>query len=396
VLTAALVLATACLALLPASALAADPITWSVTESKYGATPGTAPGTAFANVPAPFPGIGMTVGPSPAYGMGIWVEAQSIYSFGFANQPVIPVPPNPPTPPTPAQTDLAGRDIDTGTLVELKFTKAAGQKVAFVAVVCDPGALCVVEPEPGKSLTDATYFVVRATIVHPVHSANAHLTGGAFGFIADLSGDPARDYLGATFATNMHWQDVKPPTVSSTGMAGLNASGVNGVAATFDGIFPAGLLTKMGITDPANVQGYIDAARILPGAATATFEYKGVGDGSLWASGWHKYRITNSAWSAHNILYGKTAKPAKPVPRSPKGVIATARPTFRWAKSAGAAKYDVVVYKGTKKLTGKTGLTGVSWKCARALPKGKWLVWKVRATNTAGVSGWASVKIKVR
>jgi hypothetical protein len=390
-------LAAALLALLPATALAADPITWSVTESRYGPVPGVDPVIAFANVPAPFPGIGMTVGPNTAYGMGIWQAIQSVYVFGFANGPITPpVPPNPPTPPTPAQTNLAGKDIDVGTRLELKFTKTAGQKIAFVAIVCDPTARLVVEPEAGKSLTEAAYFDVKATIVRPVKSATADLSGGAFGFIADLSPDPARDYMGATFATNMHWNDIAPPTMTGTGMAGLNAAGFNGVSATFDGIFPPELLTKMGIADPANVQGFIDVTRILPGSTVATFAPMGAGDGSLWAGGWYKYRVTNSQWSTHNVMYGRAVKPAKPVAKSPKGVIKTAKPTFKWSKVSGASKYEIAVYKGAKKLFGKAGLTGTSLKCSKALPKGVWLTWKVRAKNAAGASGWASAKFKVK
>ena len=291
------VLVAALFALLPAAALAADPISWSVTESKYGATPGLAPDTAFQAVPGPFAGIGMTAGAPKAYGMGIWQAAQSIYMFGFTNTKQVSAPPTMP------QTDLAGKDIDTGTQLELKFTKTAGQRIDYFAVVCDTDARVTVEPEAGKTLTNASYFIVKATIVRPVKSASGQPDGGAFGLIANLSPAAAEDYMGAVFATTMHWVDVKPPTITSAGVAGLNADGFNGVTATFDGIFPPELLTKMGITDPANVLGYIDATQILPASTAATFEYKGTG--ADWNSGWYKYRLTNSMWSTHNVLYGR-------------------------------------------------------------------------------------------
>jgi hypothetical protein len=387
----ALLLLAALLTLLPGMALAVDPVTWSVTESKYGAAPGSAPDTAFQVVPAPFPNIGMTAGANKAYGMGIWQDAQSVYVFGLTNTPVMTG-----AAPTMAETDLAGKDIGAGTLLELKFAKTADQRINYFAFTCDTEARITVEPEAGKTLTEASYFVVKATIVRPVKSASGELAGGAFGFMANLSSAADQDYLGAVFATNMHWDDVKPPTISSSGMAGLNAAGFNGVSATFDGVFPSDLLTKMGITDPANVQGYIDASRILPTSTAAAFAYKGIGDGSLWNAGWYKYRITNSAWSTHNILYGRAVKPAKPVAKSPKGTIATAKPTFRWSKAAGATKYEIRVYKGTKKLFGKAGLPVTSLKCSKALPRGVSLTWKVRAGNSAGWSGWASLKFKVR
>jgi hypothetical protein len=394
------VLVAALFALLPAAALAADPISWSVTESKYGATPGADPATAFASVSPLLPGVGMTAGANKAYGMGIWQAAQDVYVFGFANGPITPpIPPNPPTPPTMAQTDLAGKDIGVGTRLELKFTKTAGQRIDYFAVVCDTDARVTVEPEAGKTLTEASYFIVKATIVNPVKSASGEVLGGAFGFIANLSAASDQDYMGSVFATTMHWDDIKPPTITSAGVAGLNAHGFNGVTATFDGMFPLEQLTKMGITDPTNVQGYIDATQILPASTTATFAGLGAGSGSNWNSGWYKYRVTNSMWSLHNVLYGSATaatKPAKPMPKSPKGVVTTTKPTFKWAKSAGATKYEVAVYKGTKKLTSKTGLKGTSWKCGKALPKRVWLSWKVRAANAAGTSAWASVKIKVK
>jgi len=385
-----LLLVAAVLALLPAAALAADPISWSVAESRYGATP-TSPAANTAFETTPVVGVGMTAGANKAYGMGIWQEAQRIYVFGFVNAQ-----PTTMSPPTMAQTDLAGKDIDAGTRLKLKFTKSAGQRIDYFAVVCDPDAEITVEPEPGKTLTEASYFIVKASIVKPVRSASGATTGGAFGFVADCSSVMSvDDYLGSVFATNMHWVDIDPPSVSMGTMAGIRANGAAGVSATFDGVFPPEMLTKMGIGDPADVQGYIDVTKILTTSTTATFAYKGVGDGTLWTTGWHKYRITSAQWSAHNILYGRATKPLKPIARSPKGLITSLRPTFKWRAVTGATSFQLRVYKGSKLLCGKTGIKVTSVKSLKKLPRGVQLTWKVRAKNSAGASAWTATKFKV-
>jgi hypothetical protein len=55
----------------------------------------------------------------------------------------------------------------------------------------------------------------------------------------------------------------------------------------------------------------------------------------------------------------------------------------------GAAKYEVRVYKGTRLIRKKTGITKLSWKCTRQLPRGVRLSWKVRAVNVAGAGAWS-------
>ena len=55
----------------------------------------------------------------------------------------------------------------------------------------------------------------------------------------------------------------------------------------------------------------------------------------------------------------------------------------------GAAKYEVRVYKGSRLIRKKTGITKLSWKCTRPLPRGVRLSWKVRAVNAVGAGPWS-------
>ena len=88
--------------------------------------------------------------------------------------------------------------------------------------------------------------------------------------------------------------------------------------------------------------------------------------------------------------------PGKPTAKAPKGTITTTTPTFKWSKAARAAKYELRVYKGSKLLLKKTGLTKLSWKSSKALPKNVSLTWKVRASNARGAGAWSkSLKFKV-
>jgi len=228
-----------------------------------------------------------------------------------------------------------------------------------------------------------------------VASASGNV-GAAFGLIIDCAADDARDYYGSLFIANIHWLDVQPPSFTSAGMAGLNANGLNGVQATFDGIFAPAFLTVMGISDPNTVEGYVDATEVTgwPGAA---FTVLGAGDGSLWPSGYWKYRITNSTWSRHDMMFGRQTAPARAVGVSPKGTIRGTRPTFKWKKLGGAASYEVRVYKGARLLLKKTGCKALSWRAGKALPRKVYLTWKVRGTNSAGAGPWSTkLRFKIR
>jgi Protein of unknown function (DUF1566) len=90
------------------------------------------------------------------------------------------------------------------------------------------------------------------------------------------------------------------------------------------------------------------------------------------------------------------AKPGRPTAKAPRGAITQAKPTFKWSKAARAAKYEVRVYKGSKLLLKKTGITKRSWKSSTALPENVSLTWKVRARNAAGNGAWSKrLKLKV-
>ncbi len=84
------------------------------------------------------------------------------------------------------------------------------------------------------------------------------------------------------------------------------------------------------------------------------------------------------------------AKPGKPTAKTPNGTVATTKPTFTWSKAKGAAKYELRVYQGKNQLLKKTGLTGLSWKSTKALPKSVNLSWKLRASSAAGAGPWSA------
>ena len=97
------------------------------------------------------------------------------------------------------------------------------------------------------------------------------------------------------------------------------------------------------------------------------------------------------------VFTGVMAKPGKPAAKSPKGVISSRTPTFRWTAAAGAASYEVRVYKGSRLIKKKTGIAKLSWKCTKRLPRKVYLTWKVRGHNAAGWGPWsAKPRFKVR
>jgi hypothetical protein len=97
------------------------------------------------------------------------------------------------------------------------------------------------------------------------------------------------------------------------------------------------------------------------------------------------------------VFTGVVEKPGKPVAKSPKGLISSRTPTFKWTAAARATSYEVCIYKGSKLIKKKTGITKLSWKCTKRLPRGVYLSWKVRARNAAGWGPWsAKPRFKVR
>ena len=391
--TGALALSLATLALLVLTfavaapvALGASPILWAPADSTYGVS-----STSFIAVGSPAPaGTGMTQPPTGvAFGCGFWTPDTEVFSFGFVTPEY-----TGPGMPTLDQTDLMGTVLSPATPLSLVFTKAAGRRIDSVAIVGDPDAQVSLD-YAGASLTEATQFTVRATVTDPVASASGN-AAAAFGLVIDCATASAHNYYGSLFVTDMHWFDVQPPTFTSAGMAGLSAHGTNGVMATLDGIFAPEFLTTMGISDPNAVQGYVDATAVT-GWSGAAFYALGQGDGSLWPTGYWKYRITNSTWSRHNLMFGRQTAPARAVGVSPKGKISRRRPTFAWRKVASSAGYEVRVYKGSKLLLKKTACTAISWRASKALPRKVALTWKVRAVNGAGAGAWsAALRFKIR
>jgi len=51
-------------------------------------------------------------------------------------------------------------------------------------------------------------------------------------------------------------------------------------------------------------------------------------------------------------------------------------PIFKWKAALGAETYGLRVYKGSRLVVKKTGITKTSWKCSKRLPRGVWLTWK--------------------
>ena len=93
----------------------------------------------------------------------------------------------------------------------------------------------------------------------------------------------------------------------------------------------------------------------------------------------------------------RIAKPGRPAAKSPKRSVRGRTPSFRWSAAAGAAAYEVRIYKGKKLLKKQSGIVKTSWKVTKRLPRQAWLTWKVRARNVAGYGAWsAKLRFKVR
>ena len=90
------------------------------------------------------------------------------------------------------------------------------------------------------------------------------------------------------------------------------------------------------------------------------------------------------------VFTGVAAKPGTPVATSPKGLISSRTPAFRWTAAAGAATYEVRVYKGSRLIRKKAGIKKLSWKFTTALPRKVRLTWTVRARNAGGWGAWSA------
>jgi len=133
------------------------------------------------------------------------------------------------------------------------------------------------------------------------------------------------------------------------------------------------------------------------------------GDGAAWSSFGHSVAISGDtalvgafyddvgANTDQGSAYVFAVKPGRPTAKSPKGLISSRTPTFKWTTAALAASYEVRIYKGSKLIRKKTGITKTAWKCTRRLPRGVRLTWKVRAHNAAGWGPWSNrPRFKVR
>jgi hypothetical protein len=85
------------------------------------------------------------------------------------------------------------------------------------------------------------------------------------------------------------------------------------------------------------------------------------------------------------------ATPGTPTAKSPSGTVSTATPTFKWTQAAHATSYEVRVYKGATLVLKKSGITTLSWKSTKTLPRNVDLQWAVRAHNASGKSGPSNV-----
>jgi hypothetical protein len=386
-----LVLLVVLLAVSASAALADSPVTWQPAASNYGPLPSPTPFATGFPIPDGYGGAAGGTLPTTAVAGGVWDAASSVYTVGFAIPPITVG-----GLPSMAQTELSATPLEADTRLSMMFTKAAGQRVDSIAMLADPDAPVSLSYN-AATLTASTQFTVVASVAEPVASAGGKVNA-AFGMAIDCSPAAGRDAYGSIFVTDMSWLDIAPPAFTSSGVAGLSANGANGVKATFDGILSPELLAYWGVKDPATVQGFVGSSPIA-GLTGATFAR--LGTGANWPAGYEKYRVTNSAWSKHDILWGVSAppvvKPAKAVGTSPKGTVRGTKPTFKWRAVSGARSYELRVYKGSKQLLMKAGVTGLSWKASKALPKGANLTWKVKAVNKGGAGPWsAALRFKIR
>lgn len=292
--------AVAALLLLPAQATAQS---FSIASSKWGAS--NANSFYDASVMLSTPGLVMstaTPGGTTAFGM-----VQSItdgYVFGFANT----------VPGAVSTYNLASTGLTAGTSLHLVFTgfSAAPKYIAYT----------------GGGLTGYSYnggtLTLDVTTINPVASGcdpTGNTLASVFGMKIATSG--SFNYTGTVFRSDMWWGDINPMNLSYTGSpaAGVNASGVNGVLATFNAYMPTSFLGGMGIAQPADAAAYIqkssgaginlplaqtffDTGGLDPGFSNGTYTFGGTSNFDFNGGGSDNYAIftyANSSWSDGNI-----------------------------------------------------------------------------------------------
>lgn len=182
---------------------------------------------------------GMT--PSGAY-FGTSQPDANTFVFGLVN--------NPSPTGVPSDYNLSSTLVTAGTSLTLTFTglSAVPDYIAYTG-----GAL------NSYSYTSGT-LTLSASTINPVASAldpTGNTLGSAFGLMI-VSGS-SNNFGGTVFRTDMFWDDIKPlqnyPGTSYA--AGFNASGQNGILASFYAYLPTNYLGSVGITSPADCEAML-------------------------------------------------------------------------------------------------------------------------------------------
>ncbi|MDF1860203.1 MAG: hypothetical protein P1U87_08310 [Verrucomicrobiales bacterium] len=258
----------------------------------------TGAGTAFKQVTGPGvpAGTGSTTSGPVAYGGG--QNTSGVFTFGFTNS----------TNPFPAlgDTELSSTVLVAGTTLTLYFDKGATDSVNYVAIITDTTASITYE------VISSTRVKIVANVVNPVASASGDLNA-VFGLVIDYQNVPALNFEQTVFATNMHHFDVSPPATQPSGVAGINANGLNGTSAQFRAFMPITYLASIGLTDPSECKGYVDGIETPPGDftnegldATLGFDFMDAGNPTNEVL---KVVINNDSWSPHDMQFGKLSSP---------------------------------------------------------------------------------------
>lgn len=358
-------------------------VAWDVAASTYGDSD-----TSFV---ALGPSFGIAPGVTPAIGASFAQPAGLL--MGFLNTTDIS------GTPTLAQTDLTGTELPAGTVVKLRFTKAADDKIKFIGMLADPNQPIVF------TAISSTAFSVTAHIANPVESASGN-AGAAFGMLI-VTEPIVNDFGGTIFATDLHWLDIKVPTLSTEGVFAISGNGKQGVAATTTAIIPVDKLSEFGLSEATagEVRGYIDGVAV----PDANFDNQGVSSPAGFeflnptANPLNKVliaSITNSSWSPHDLQYGvvidekPSIKVTGSLTRSTKSASATVKGTASDDNKVTAVQCSKKSKKSgfTKANTFKSG----KWSCTVAgLKKGKTASLYVRAKDSANqYSSVVKVSIK--
>ena len=228
--------------------------------------------------------------------------------------------------------ELGGSDLRAGTELVLEFTKAAEDRISFVALLADATEAGSV----GVRVLSDTRFQVTATVVNPVlsESNSPDELDAAFGLIVQVTQGPAElfNFRGTTFVTDMVWTDLEPLALSelpqlsdpadiggfTTGLAARGVSASGGTA-NFTAFIPEALFSLardngvdvsgdncLGYRSYVELTGSDDGFHKLnvpadqPQALPA-FDVDGDGVADpMW-----NYRITNSEWSRQALMFGK-------------------------------------------------------------------------------------------